>query len=298
MSPSCAAAPCECELQPEIPKNWRITHQPRFTSNTPIDNVSCSYPAALQPSATVLRRLLGHSASLTSFDRPHFLQHQSTLADTMGKDRKVAEDFQKLIQADREKKKNEALAARIFNRTSTPVSTPKQTTGGSLASRAGVKKVCSQLLECGPLDCATMRSESLTLHGCSSNAAAAPSQHLRRTTTRESAHGPLILVLAQGPPTIPPSPVASRHASPTQMLDLRVTPARRGGLRRWRRRSLGMSSRSSRISAGSKVNRGASNTSNSTKPLPMRPRDRQLRQFLRVLAARDLQSGVWQDLLR
>ncbi|KAK1779271.1 hypothetical protein QBC45DRAFT_138186 [Copromyces sp. CBS 386.78] len=59
----------------------------------------------------------------------------------MGKDRKVAEDFQKLIQADREKKKNEALAARIFNRTSTPVSTPsRQTTGGSLASRAGVKK--------------------------------------------------------------------------------------------------------------------------------------------------------------
>ncbi|EGO57439.1 hypothetical protein NEUTE1DRAFT_62320 [Neurospora tetrasperma FGSC 2508] len=58
----------------------------------------------------------------------------------MGKDRKVADDFQKLIQADREKKKNEALAARIFNRTSTPVSTPKQTTGGSLASRTGVKK--------------------------------------------------------------------------------------------------------------------------------------------------------------
>ncbi|CCC11494.1 unnamed protein product [Sordaria macrospora k-hell] len=59
----------------------------------------------------------------------------------MGKDRKVAEDFQKFIQADREKKKNEALAARIFNRTSTPVSTPsRQTAGGSLASRAGVKK--------------------------------------------------------------------------------------------------------------------------------------------------------------
>ena len=63
----------------------------------------------------------------------------------MGKDRKVAEDFQKFIQADREKKKNEALAARIFNRTSTPVSTTsRQTAGGSLASRAGVNKVRSQ----------------------------------------------------------------------------------------------------------------------------------------------------------
>lgn len=59
----------------------------------------------------------------------------------MGKERKVAEDFQKMISQEREKKKNAALAARIFNRTSTPVSaTPKHTTGGSLASRAGVKK--------------------------------------------------------------------------------------------------------------------------------------------------------------
>ncbi|KAK3401004.1 hypothetical protein B0T20DRAFT_405763 [Sordaria brevicollis] len=58
----------------------------------------------------------------------------------MGKERKVAEDFQKMISQDREKKKNEALAAKIFNRSSAPVSTPKHTTGGSLASRAGVKK--------------------------------------------------------------------------------------------------------------------------------------------------------------
>ncbi|KAH8895103.1 hypothetical protein GQ53DRAFT_820739 [Thozetella sp. PMI_491] len=49
-------------------------------------------------------------------------------------------DFQKIILEGRDRKKNEALAARIFNkdrRSSAPI---KPTAGGTLASRAGVKK--------------------------------------------------------------------------------------------------------------------------------------------------------------
>lgn len=56
----------------------------------------------------------------------------------------VAADFEKIIHASRDRKKNEALAARIFNkdrRSSTPVSIGNKASGaGSLASRAGVKK--------------------------------------------------------------------------------------------------------------------------------------------------------------
>ncbi|KAL2264033.1 hypothetical protein VTK26DRAFT_3337 [Humicola hyalothermophila] len=57
---------------------------------------------------------------------------------------KVAVDFQKMIHEARDRKKNEALAAKIFGkdrRSSTPASSSKSASGaGSLASRAGVKK--------------------------------------------------------------------------------------------------------------------------------------------------------------
>ncbi|KAK4242474.1 hypothetical protein C8A03DRAFT_11394 [Achaetomium macrosporum] len=56
---------------------------------------------------------------------------------------KVAADFEKIIQEARDRKKNEALAAKIFGkgrRASTPVSKPAPAAAGSLASRAGVKK--------------------------------------------------------------------------------------------------------------------------------------------------------------
>ncbi|KAK1832365.1 hypothetical protein QBC39DRAFT_405299 [Podospora conica] len=57
---------------------------------------------------------------------------------------KVAVDFEKIIHENRDRKKNEALAARIFSkdrRSSAPMKQPPtQPSGGSLASRAGVKK--------------------------------------------------------------------------------------------------------------------------------------------------------------
>lgn len=58
--------------------------------------------------------------------------------------KKVASDFEKIIQDGRERKKNEALAQRIFSkdrRQSAPVKGTKFGGGGSLASRVGVKKV-------------------------------------------------------------------------------------------------------------------------------------------------------------
>ncbi|KAK4465741.1 hypothetical protein QBC42DRAFT_260854 [Cladorrhinum samala] len=62
-----------------------------------------------------------------------------------GSNQKVASDFEKIINEARGRKKNEALAARIFNkdrRSSTPASSSntKLSGAGSLASRAGVKK--------------------------------------------------------------------------------------------------------------------------------------------------------------
>ncbi|KAK7908557.1 hypothetical protein PG985_015860 [Apiospora marii] len=54
---------------------------------------------------------------------------------------KVAADFQKIVQEGRERKKNEALAAKIFGKNDRRQSAPlKATAGGSLASRSGVKK--------------------------------------------------------------------------------------------------------------------------------------------------------------
>ncbi|GAB1320818.1 RRM domain-containing protein [Madurella fahalii] len=58
---------------------------------------------------------------------------------------KVAADFEKIINEGRDRKKNEALAAKIFSkdrRSSTPVSNSKSAASpfGTLASRAGVKK--------------------------------------------------------------------------------------------------------------------------------------------------------------
>ncbi|SPJ73658.1 uncharacterized protein FTOL_03388 [Fusarium torulosum] len=55
---------------------------------------------------------------------------------------KVATDFEKIIQEGRERKKNEALADRIFskNRRQSAPSKLKATPGPSLASRVGVKK--------------------------------------------------------------------------------------------------------------------------------------------------------------
>ncbi|KAK6866203.1 RNA-binding protein [Apiospora arundinis] len=62
----------------------------------------------------------------------------------MGK--QVAADFQKIVQEGRERKKNEALAAKIFGKDGRRQSAPlKATTGGSLASRAGVKKRVSSV---------------------------------------------------------------------------------------------------------------------------------------------------------
>ncbi|KAK8041842.1 hypothetical protein PG993_006365 [Apiospora rasikravindrae] len=59
---------------------------------------------------------------------------------------KVAADFQKIVQEGRERKKNEALAAKIFGKNDRRQSAPlKTTTGGSLASRAGVKKRVSSV---------------------------------------------------------------------------------------------------------------------------------------------------------
>ncbi|KAK8048342.1 hypothetical protein PG994_010072 [Apiospora phragmitis] len=59
---------------------------------------------------------------------------------------KVAADFQKIVQEGRERKKNEALAAKIFGKDGRRQSAPlKATAGGSLASRAGVKKRVSSI---------------------------------------------------------------------------------------------------------------------------------------------------------
>ncbi|KAK5653125.1 hypothetical protein OQA88_9224 [Cercophora sp. LCS_1] len=60
-----------------------------------------------------------------------------------GASKKVATDFEKIIHDARDRKKNEALAARIFSkdrRSSLPPKGPASNTGGSLASRSGVKK--------------------------------------------------------------------------------------------------------------------------------------------------------------
>ncbi|KAB5570761.1 hypothetical protein GE09DRAFT_1104632 [Coniochaeta sp. 2T2.1] len=54
-----------------------------------------------------------------------------------------ASDFEKIIHEARDRKKNEALAARIFGkdrRSSAPLQKPKPALGGSLAARVGVKK--------------------------------------------------------------------------------------------------------------------------------------------------------------
>ncbi|KAJ4292145.1 hypothetical protein N0V88_005773 [Collariella sp. IMI 366227] len=62
------------------------------------------------------------------------------VASGKGKGGKVAADFEKMIHEARDRKKNEALAAKIFGRSSTPTSKQAPTAAGSLASRAGVKK--------------------------------------------------------------------------------------------------------------------------------------------------------------
>ncbi|KAK4114998.1 hypothetical protein N656DRAFT_696787, partial [Canariomyces notabilis] len=56
---------------------------------------------------------------------------------------KVAADFEKIINEARDRKKNEALAAKIFSkdrRASTPVAKSASSASGTLASRAGVQK--------------------------------------------------------------------------------------------------------------------------------------------------------------
>lgn len=53
---------------------------------------------------------------------------------------KVATDFEKIINAGRERKRNEELADKIFKRKDTKVNATKAGTGPSLASRVGVKK--------------------------------------------------------------------------------------------------------------------------------------------------------------
>ncbi|KAK3357193.1 hypothetical protein B0T25DRAFT_150114 [Lasiosphaeria hispida] len=60
-----------------------------------------------------------------------------------GPTKKVATDFEKIIQEGRDRKKNEALAARIFSkdrRSSAPFKASGTASSGPLASRAGVKK--------------------------------------------------------------------------------------------------------------------------------------------------------------
>lgn len=53
---------------------------------------------------------------------------------------KVASDFEKIIHADRARRKNEALAAKIFNRRASTPTNANNGAAGPLASRAGVKK--------------------------------------------------------------------------------------------------------------------------------------------------------------
>ena len=71
-----------------------------------------------------------------------FVAQHSTL-NVMSKEQHALE-FEKIISQGRERKRNEELAARIFSndgqrRASAPL---KPGSGGSLASRVGVKKVC------------------------------------------------------------------------------------------------------------------------------------------------------------
>ncbi|KAK4447024.1 hypothetical protein QBC34DRAFT_142055 [Podospora aff. communis PSN243] len=64
-----------------------------------------------------------------------------------GANKKVATDFEKIIQEGRDRKKNEALAARIFGkdrRSSAPFKAPASP-AGPLSSRAGVKKRSASL---------------------------------------------------------------------------------------------------------------------------------------------------------
>ncbi|KLP12537.1 uncharacterized protein LW94_10732 [Fusarium fujikuroi] len=91
---------------------------------------------------------------------------------------KVATDFEKIINEGRERKKNEALADRIFskNRRRSAPSKLKSAPGQSLASRVGVKKVATakdrmRLVE------ANMYSSELP-----PSAPARPSPHLAMST--------------------------------------------------------------------------------------------------------------------
>lgn len=59
----------------------------------------------------------------------------------------VATDFEKIINAGRDRKKNEALAAKIFNKDRRASAPLKPALGGSLASRVGVKK---RIVSTGP----------------------------------------------------------------------------------------------------------------------------------------------------
>ncbi|KAL1874272.1 hypothetical protein Daus18300_003636 [Diaporthe australafricana] len=59
----------------------------------------------------------------------------------MAKEKQVASDFQKLITEGRERKQAQDLAAKVFRRDRVSSAPPKfNGTGGSLASRAGIKK--------------------------------------------------------------------------------------------------------------------------------------------------------------
>ncbi|KAK7711333.1 hypothetical protein SLS64_005356 [Diaporthe eres] len=59
----------------------------------------------------------------------------------MAKEKQVATDFQKIITEGRERKQAQELAAKVFRRDRVSSAPPKfNATGGSLASRAGIKK--------------------------------------------------------------------------------------------------------------------------------------------------------------
>ncbi|EFX03203.1 pentatricopeptide repeat protein [Grosmannia clavigera kw1407] len=84
-------------------------------------------------------QLLFEDAFVSNRTRPKRVNPQQIAAMA-----KVASDFEKMIHADRNRKKNEALAARIFNkdrRSSAPIKATGSGAGaGLLTSRAGVKK--------------------------------------------------------------------------------------------------------------------------------------------------------------
>lgn len=160
----------------------------------------------------------------------------------------VDEEEADTTSLDRDRKKNEALAARIFNkdrRSSAPMKQPQAQTssGGSLASRAGIKKVRSHHASRHPspraLKLTLARSRSTTPHPSRSHPATALEPSPTATT------GPSTSTAPAGPP---PSPAPSPRASPTPTPALPATPDKNAVPPRLRKLLSGPSSATSRNS--------------------------------------------------